>query len=538
MGTVLDIILYNPHRILGVYTNTHRKDILSNKGKATAFLTVGRPVEYPLDLNGILPPLKRTLETMDAADAHLSVAKEQIKYAQFWFMRSTMLDDIAYNHLLAGDINGALGIWSKQDDLSSLQNKLVCELIGNNYSLAIRTAEKLYDNYGVFYINKIDPGSTLKMTAIELLHQFLDSLSEEVGVHKLLCCELSDDIKAYVSSKAVGPLINKISSEVKKAKIVDHKDPEARIEAARKLVANTKEPFAQLKSILPATDSQYQMIADKLGLEILQCGIDYFIGMKDSDDEAPFTAMKMLKYARTIVVGSLAVGRCDDQIRELQKYIDNLPPKAVMAEDKAIKAELAKFVRLPDKISYAVTLLNNTKPHLQSIKRKLGATNAYYLKLSTQIVGNALHNVIEEVNEAQEPLAKLSELLSGMNPYLRNSLLSGSSLDIDEIRNKVKSTLREAWRATVIMDGFDLESDFKTRYNQNRSTLKSLCSQMDVPTYGSTSSTPSYGVSSSTRTTVGHVPQSNNNSGSGCMVTLFAIMGMAAMSIYCIISIL
>ncbi len=489
MDTAPKIVLQNPYRILGVYANATKKDIVANKGKATAFLKVNKTVEYPLDLKGILPAPNRTLDLMNEAEAHLAIAKEQIKYAQFWFLQKmSPLDDIAFNHLFAGNMAGAIEIWSKQDTISSLQNKLVCYLIESKLELAIKTAEKLYERFGNNYIDKVDANCTLQMTATDLLHQFVDSLGEEIGMQKLLGFDIGAETKAYISSQTIGPLINKISSEVDKTKKVDHKDPKARIEAARKLVANTKEAFSQLKSILPATDSQYQMIADKLGLEILQCGIDYF--NNSEDDDAPHTAMKMQKYARSVVVGTLAKQRCDENIKILQKIIDELPPMEVKAEDKAIKAELSKFVRLPDKISYAVNLLNNTKPHLQSIKQKLGSTNAYYLKLSTQIVGNALHNIVEEVNAVQN------------DPQIAFRLQLGIGLDPTSM-DKIKSAVREAWKATSIMDDFDLEPDFKSHYNENRNTLKSMCNQMGISTYvskPSTTRTSTSTVSSSTTT--------------------------------------
>lgn len=466
--TDMNIVNNNPFRILGVFANSPKRDIVANKGKATAFLKVNRPVEYSLDLKGLLPSLSRTLDMMNDAEAHLAIAKEQIKYAQFWFMKATPIDDIAFNHLIAGNIDDAKEMWSKQESVSSLQNKIVCYLIENKPWLAIKTAEKLYDKFGDNYIDKIEANSTLKMSGTELLHLFIDSLGEEISMQKLLGYEMGADTKAYISSQTVEPLINKISSEVEKTKKVDHKDSKARIDAARKLVVSTKEPFTQLKSILPSSDSQFQMIADKLGLEILQCGIDYF--NNSEDDDAPHTAMKMQKYAQSIVVGTLAKQRCEENVNILQKIINELPPKEVMTEDRAIKAELSKFVRLPDKISYAVTLLNNTKSHLQSIKNKLGATNSYYLKISTQIVSNALHNVVEEVNAVQS------------DPQISVRLQLGLGLDSTSL-SKIKDAFREAWKATTIMDGFDLEPKFKSNYDKNRSTLKSMCEDLGVSTY-------------------------------------------------------
>lgn len=502
-----DIILQNPFRILGVYANSPKKDIVANKGKATAFLKVGKQVEYPLDLKNILPPVTRTVESFNEAEAHLAVAKEQIKYAQFWFLKITPLDEIAFNHLFAGSIDEAISIWSKKQNVSSLQNKMLCHLIKDSLPETISAASQLYKNFGDSYVEKVDSSCTLRMTSIELRNLFIDSLSKSFGIMKLLDTVTDVEWKTYISSQAIDPIIAKISSEVDKTKKVDHKDPQARMDAARKLISSTKKPFGQLKKLISPSDPQFQMIADKLGLEILQCGIDYY--NNSDDDNAAHTAMKIQKYAQSVVIGALAKQRCKENVKILQKIIDELPPIEVTSEDKAIKIELSKFVKLPDKISYAVTLLNKTKPHLQIIKTILGATNVYYLKMSTLIVSNALHNVIEEVNEAQKPLAELSEIIEGMDPMARNILLSNNkdvARHLREINDNVKNTLREAWKATLLMDEFETESDFNIRYSDNRNTLKSLCSNFGVSTSErrvnpttKTTSTSSTGFSTTSR---------------------------------------
>ena len=94
----MNIIYNNPYRILGVYANSRRQEILANKGKATAFLKVGKVVEYPLDLKGILPPIARSVEMLSEAESHLALAKEQLGYVQFWFLKMTPIDDIAFNN--------------------------------------------------------------------------------------------------------------------------------------------------------------------------------------------------------------------------------------------------------------------------------------------------------------------------------------------------------------------------------------------------------------------------------------------------------
>lgn len=452
MDNIPKIILENPFRILGVYANSPKKDIVSNKAKATAFLKVNKTVEYPLDLKGLMPVPNRTLDVMNEAEAHLAIAKEQIKYVQFWFLKITPIDDIAFNHLVAGNISQAEEMWAKQESISSLQNKIVCYLIGKKPLLALKTAERLYDKFGDAYINKVDANSTLQMSGTELLHQFIDLLGENLGMAKLLQYDLSDSTKAYISSQTVGPLISKISTEVDKTKKVDHKDPKARIEAARKLVANTKEDLKLLREIISETDSQYQMIADKLGLEILQCGIDYY--NNSEEDEAPYTAMKMQKHAQSIVVGSLAKQRCEENVRILQKIINQLPPKEILHEDRAIKKQLEIYVKRPNKISFAIALLNNTKLHLATVKNKLGVNNKVYLDLSTLVTNSALHNIIEEINEIQKQKSP----------------------------DDLVKCLRKAWDAILILDTFDMDTKTKeTRYIPNRNILKELCDNLLPP---------------------------------------------------------
>lgn len=216
------------------------------------------------------------------------------------------------------------------------------------------------------------------------------------------------------------------------------------------------------------------MLLDKLGTEILQCGIDYYNG-----SDSPFAAKKAMvlqKYALSIVVGKMAKDRCKENVETLKNIIDNLPPENVVDEDLAIREELKIFCKLPDRISHSVALLNKTKAHLESIKVKLGATNPYYLKISTQVVGNALHNLIEEVNKLQNDTSFKLNLI----------------IDKAKALSDLKSILYSAWNAITIMDQFDMEYEFRSnRYNSNRSTLKDMCQQVGVSTTPQSSSSNS-----------------------------------------------
>lgn len=490
---MLDIIQNNPYRLLGIYSNSPTREKVANHNRLQAFLNVGREVSFPLDLPTLIPAITRNAEAVSDADAQLTLPNEQLRYAQFWFMKATPVDDIAMNHLIAGNVDEAISMWERRrDNASSLQNRIVCALIQDDYAKVFICAEKLYSLYKEEFVNII-LGECNTADVGNLEYHFLDVLCNTVGARNILSYLRNTDWKQYVSNKTITPLIDTLQSAVNTAKSSRGQGITARYNAGVKLMNETQTTLAQLRTLLPVTDLRYQMIADKLGLEILQCGIDYYNGSNAAD--AARKAMRLQSYAQSVVVGQMAKDRCKENVDILQNIINNLPPEEVFAEDRAINEELRKFCQLPDKISYAVTLLNNTKPHLQSIKAKLGANNPFYLKLSTQVVGNALHNVIEEVNAAQQ----------------------------DNVYIQVKSALKAAWEATMVMDTFDMELYFKSsRYNQNRSILQNMCSRFGIST---TTYVP--------RPTP-QPPTSSNNNVSGWIVVL--VVCAVVVGIACLIS--
>ena len=533
---MIKLVTQNPYRLLGVFSNSPTREKVANMNKLKAFIKVGRDVSFPLDLDGILPTVARTEESITTADSKLTLPADQLKYAQFWFMKDGTFDDVAFNHLFAGDVAKAVDIWSKKDSVSSLQNRVVCALIKEDYSTACSCAEKLYSQFADSFVSMV-AGDTIKSGELGL--DFLDGLAAEVGASNLLPHITNNTWRQHLNSAAVAPVIESIQAAIETAKASRGKGSIARYNAGVKLMNGTKSSLTQLNQLLPKSDMQYQMVVDKLANEILQCGIDYFNDSEEND--AAHKSMTLQKYAKSIAVGTMAKQRCNENVEILEKIIKELPPVQVMAEDRAIKEELRKFCNLPDKISHAITLLNNTKPHLQQIRAKLGATNDYYLKISTTIIGNALHNIIEEVNQVQEdPVLDLG------GQKIPMSALLGEASRYEKMQS-IKNALQQAWNATKIMDTFDMEPSFKSeRYNKNRSILRGLCQQVGISTssyvprststsgstrsIGSSSSRPSYGSSYGSSSSSNTSRSSSSSSSSsddinwGCIIPIVIVI--------------
>ena len=493
---------------------------MGNQNRLAAFAKVGKEVAFPNDFATILTdkPI-RTPDSIAAANTAINLDKDQLKYALFWFISGSPMDDIALRHLQAGNRKKAEEIFQKKETYSSLINSGVLAFIDGNTATGFDNISKVVHNsaYRAELLQALGIAN-LQISEDDLAELVIAELLKEVSASKLLstCTNATD--RDIVSKSALDEPISAINSAIAVAKNADTKNPEASLAAGTKLMNSTKAPLKAVKDIEGASSPQYQMVADNVAKQVLQCGINYYNNAPESDVESPRKAMVLQSYALSIAVGQLTKDRCKENYDILKQAVDNMPPAEVAIEARKVKDELIKFCQLPDKISHSVTLLNSTKPLLQAIKSKLGATNSFYLSLSTQVVGNALHNIIEEVNQAQNYFMAVIKAVkeSGIDPSLLNYIGDDHS-PAKIIDNKVKPVMREAWNATVLMDSFDMESDFKTnRYNPNRQSLKEMCESLKISTRfstprPSTPRVPAPKTTTTTRTTTLRTSSSNNS---------------------------
>lgn len=444
--TVLESISLNPYRVMGVFASSSKKEIVANIARIKANLRVGKQVSFDTDFTQILPSIIRNSDILQEAESSISLPEGQIRCAQFWFIQQNEFDKIAISNLIVGNVSQAISIWEKKENVSSLQNRIVYYLTQGIYGSAIPLAQKLYTNYQEQFKEAI-LNEHSNVVNIDLGHSFLDVLCADIKPQDVIPFLTINSWQEYVLTKAVLPLIKSIEQSIDKAKSTKKQGASARLLAGTTLMNETVQSIRELKQMVSASNVQYSILADKLGLEILQCGIDYY---NDSDeDDAAYKALKLQKYAYSIVVGSMAKDRCAENLSILEKIISKLPPVEVMASHKAIQLALISHSILKKGIPESIELMKKCAQYIVDIKSKLGVTNQYYLEISTSLINCVLGNVIDEVNE----------ILGAENPPFE----------------RVKSILREAWHATLYMDKFDLEPDFKrNRYTPNRQSLHDL----------------------------------------------------------------
>ena len=459
---------------MGVYSNSPKKDVLSNLNKMKAFLKVGKTVSFPLDLPQFLPSIDRDETIVSSAQASIELPMDQIKHTLFWFMKVTPLDDIALNHLLAGNIIQAKEIWNKKETVSSLLNLMACALIENDAdSLAIK-ADTLFQNYSGEFCLTVN--ETIKLTSSQLTELFIELLKQDGNFDLAKMMRVSGtsaEWRKITGSGLVKPIIDKITLAISEAKSAT--GASANYHAGEKLMTSTNDLLTQLKGLLNVSDMQFQMIADKLATTILQCGINYFNGT--DDDDAPSKAMKLQNYALSIAVGQMVKDRCKENIDVLK----GIGPEYVIRKEMDALGKLLKKFNNPTTIfsgspifdrynsaspfgikkskyseSDILDLINSARPELNKIKAKLGSSNDTYLKISSAIASAAINALVDIINKEQEAAS-----------------IYGTSAAL-MLRSKIESAVR----TMEIIGMLDMTSQCRTYYNNNNNTLNSINRQL------------------------------------------------------------
>ena len=494
---MLNILVYNPFRILGVYSNATKKEITANATKLRAFLKVNKAMSFPADLSWKMGELQRSADIIDDTLAKINLPNDKITHALFRFINVNPLDKVALSHLEAGNEEKAKEIWNKKACFSSSLNLAVLALVNDDIDTYIAKVTCLIhdDNLRIEFVNGICD-DTFQISEDDLAHKMMDALLTEINASELYNKFVSYGTPAddeYLKDKAVAEPISRINTKIDKAKSIPNNDATANYNAGVGLINATKDSLKKVKEIVGEDDSTYERVADNLAQTILQCGINYYNNTDDDDDVEK--ALYIQRKALAIAVGTIAKDRCKENVSILKK---KKALSKIQEDLDAVANELKAFQRKMQNITNAQELVNKCQPYLLNISSALGSTNELYLKISSAVANNALGMLISVVNNAQSGTPNLA--------YLASTIRSAMSL-MDEI-GELAMTAEE-----------------RKHFTTNKTTLSSM--QVQV----------SHAITSSMQVHVSHtIPSSSSDSNttSGSDINWGCIIGSAFILFYMI----
>ena len=405
----MNSIQNNPYRIAGLLSNSSEREITKQKSKISKFASVGKEIKSEYDFT-FLEIVNRSAENVEKAFSKIEQSQGKVNYSLFWFLKINSFDETALNHLIGGNKEKAEEIWNKVTDGKEITKK--------NYSC--------FNNLGsMFFVSddkkQIQKGIELKLKLIEssLFKDFVLSVSDEtfsinnkkqveIFIDEVLA-NLNDKINEvdtqklfkncgknttkYLASKFTDGPIQEIETKIQSTKRNRNDSKDNLYELGSQLFKDCEPSLKSLKQVLGEKDLKYKMIADNLAKEVMQCGIDYFNEFKDTEDPSE-KSLKLIELAKSIALGKSTLERINDNYDAINEWSesaqDNKDINYISEKLKAFKGR---------SIEEANRLIEFCKPALIRLRLSLGATDDFYIKISSALVSRSMNTIIEVSNK-------------------------------------------------------------------------------------------------------------------------------------------
>jgi hypothetical protein len=503
----MKLITENPYRIVGLLVGSTAREQERQVKRLRQFVEAEQEPQDDFSFP-TLGKLNRTIENIEDSASKLNLDVDKIEAALFWFYKGNPItDEPAFDAIKEADLDQGLNIWTKltsngeisqrnasaYSNLGTLYLSGILEGTNTNEALleqGISLKLKFLESDFIKDFKALATDETYKTTKKELQLLFLNQIQSEIEKSGIITSNKfleilsaqefiakEDFLKGFVQKP-----IEQIEMKIEESKSKRKANKANSIKTANSLLADTKDSIKQLKSILGVTNIKYISIADKLAMEFFACGSDYFMYFKDTNKDPGEYAMTLFKNAKNIAVGKIAKQEIEENIKDLQKWIDDKPErdknKKIEEDVKFITDKLQRFKYLSNSILNARSLITECKPKLESLKIILGKDDEFYLKISSAIVNSVLSMIISVVNNAQEEFKKYlldpSLAIRQYNDYYNDiSFLKSSPPEIIT-QEKLTEIIINAYELISNIHSMDMLYETKQSFNKNKGILKSL----------------------------------------------------------------
>ena len=403
-GGIRSLINDNPFRTIGVTSNATAKEIASSANKTKRYLEVGKQMQSPLDLNDLLDPISRSPEIMDKAYSSLSLPKDKIRAALFWFYKGdTPEDELAFNLICEGEYQKAIDAYNNMTSLAAWINSAILYFLLDNYPDGLFRIGQIVEDekFREPFIRGVC-GNSVSFSEEELTQCLIDELSTKIHLPhlRILCDEAytSDIAKAYLKEKTRNSSLGKIENLMRAAKDTRDNDYDGLKKSGLELVDSLAD-LETIKSIYGAKSAQFEEISDSLSVSIVNTGVRLAKLLEPTDREGfHLVIMDMLIKVLRVPFSEEVKKYCQEQYDAINQVSYRTPHKSFEAQDTIIRAIINEMKKYNgSSISDLIQMVIKCFPQLVEIKK---ITNDYYLQVTSEDIASiALSKSIPIVNK-------------------------------------------------------------------------------------------------------------------------------------------
>ena len=366
----MDIILNNPFRILGLPVTASERTVARRISDLVIFAEMGKSVSYDTDFP-FLSALLRTPESVRQASARIEQPEGRLFYSLFWFRKNNDPDQMAFELLEKNEVEKAINIWIKYahqnisvDNYSCIRNLSILYMGLAAGNLFPNSGKQLLLSNGITLFGKTFSSGLFEkgcrtfsgMNALpdkmKIGRAFADEMLEFVGRSEGLggiktgalvesFRTFPGEIFSHVTEKFVNKPIQRIEATTADVREKRALRPHDADQIGKHLYQTTLDDLIYLRTLLSPSDLRYQLIADKLANEILQCCIDYFnVTMQERHDSGK-KALPLLRHADDIAVGGRVKSRVGENRSLMESWIKAAPLRKRQHETSLLTEDIA-----------------------------------------------------------------------------------------------------------------------------------------------------------------------------------------------------
>ena len=426
----MNIILNNPYRILGLPIIASEREIVKRINDLETYAEMGKVKNFDSDFP-FLSSFQRTPEIIREASNQIEQPKSRLLYSMFWFWSNNSTDELVFDLLKDSKYEKAIGILEKAVNQGSTSRKTYSNT-KNLFTLylALATNGSINSDFlskGLYFASEffsdgfltelaqiilddkavIDTEKTLKSFIDEVLQSVKPYVKKDNGNDAQTYLKtfkfFPDKIYKYARDNFISEPLHSINTAIAKIEKKRTDDPQNAHQYGEELFDNTIDDLEHLNTLLPDTDVQYQMIADKIAEEILQCSIDFFNKCRGDDDFDPGKdALRIAEFAFGFVSGDRVRDRIEETIsvydewlsekprrerqKKVQPYIDHITGKLndLPDQDSLTESRVAVLTGIAHK------LIDQCHDSLSAIKNILGRNDGLYLDISSAVASSSM----------------------------------------------------------------------------------------------------------------------------------------------------
>lgn len=277
---MIDAITHNPYRILGVFSNTAKREIVQNATKISRYSAVGKETRFACDLVSVLGPVERNESILSIAKSSLESNADRIKHAFFWLISNPSSFDDSYglDLICNGDPQRAVFVLKETVSYASLINRAVAAFLINDLATAIQSIDWLIsvDQYREQFVHSIC-GELYNLSQSEAYDIFIGALYDSfnpIVIYENIYQE--EPLKHFLSvfcDRLVGISTKRANAKMTQYSVDSSATPSNTISNAEMIYREIYLPTSATRVLLEEND-EISILLDKIVTKIMDLAID------------------------------------------------------------------------------------------------------------------------------------------------------------------------------------------------------------------------------------------------------------------------